>query len=260
MDSGTIVTPTDKWSVKGDQVIGSRHRVSYLWNMTTYRSKPGPQDLRPARPLWSGTISAWDTSASRLTHDYTISSNVVNHATYFWNAFTKNAYSGATGGNWKDKVCIKNVVDCNVNFPSLNFTEFSSWNTAAYNGTDQPSKSFKDDLSWIRGAHTMKFGFSWMDQNANGFGQQDISGRADFSFLNTSIPGNTSFPASGGSSFASFLVGDAFLGRTETIRYVNQKYRYYGFYAQDDWRASRKLTINFGLRYEFTLPPRSGHG
>ena len=173
-------------------------------------------------------------------------------------SFTRTATPGATGGNWKDKVCIKNVVDCNVNFPTLNFTEFNSWGSAAYNGTDQPSKSFKDDLSWIHGSHTMKFGFSWIDQNANGFGQQDISGRADFSYLNTSIPGNTSFPNSGGSSFASFLLGDAFLGRTETIRYVNQKYPYFGFYAQDDWRATRKLTINYGLRYEFTLPPRSG--
>ncbi len=257
--SGTMVTPTDKWSVKGDQMLGTKQRLSYLWNMTTYRNEPGAAGP-PGLPgvLWSGQIQAWDTNASRLTHDYTISANIVNHASYFWNTFTKNSYSGATGGNWKDKVCIRNVVDCNVNFPTLNFTEFSTWNSATYNGTDQPSKSFKDDLSWIRGKHTLKFGFSWMDQNANGFGQQDISGRADFSFLNTSIPGNTSFPNSGGSSFASFLLGDAFLGRTETVRYVNQKYPYFGFYAQDDWRVTRKLTINYGLRYEFTLPPRSG--
>src|SRR5262249_46480437 len=34
-----------------------------------------------------------------------------------------------------------------------------------------------------------------------------------------------------------------------------QKYRYFGFYAQDDWRISRKLTVNLGVRYDFTLPP-----
>ena len=54
------------------------------------------------------------------------------------------------------------------------------------------------------------------------------------------------------------LLGDAILGRTETIRYVNQHYPYYGFYAQDDWRITRKLTLNYGLRYEFTQPPISG--
>jgi len=113
----------------------------------------------------------------------------------------------------------------------------------------------KDDLSYIRGSHTLKFGFQHQNQNANGFGQQDIAGRADFNFLSTSIPANTSFPNSGGSSFASLLLGEAYLGRTETIRAVTQKYPYFGFYAQDDWRITRKLTLNFGLRYDFTLPP-----
>lgn len=256
---GTLVTPTDKASIKGDQMIGSKHRVSVLWNMTQFRREPGaggPPGL-PV-PLWNGQIQAWDTDAIRLVHDYTISSSMVNHFSYARNTFTKNSYSGATGQGWKDKVCIKNVVDCDVNFPTLNFTEFSAWNSATYNGTDQPGWGLKEDLSYIRGSHTMKFGFAFQSQNANGFGQQDISGRADFRFENTGIPGSTSFPASGGSSFASFLLGDAYFGRTETIRTVNQHYPYYGFYAQDDWRMTRKLSVNFGLRYDVTMPPTSG--
>jgi hypothetical protein len=182
---------------------------------------------------------------------------MVNHLSYARNTFTKNSYTANVDKNWKDKVCIKNVVDCNQSFPTMNFTEFTSWSSTSYNGTDQPGWGLKDDLSWVKGKHTFKFGFQYQDQNANGFGQQDIAGRADFSFLSTSIPGNTSFPASGGSSFASFLLGQAFLGRTETIRYVNQKFRYFGQYVQDDFRITRKLMLNLGLRYDFTLPPIS---
>ena len=37
-----------------------------------------------------------------------------------------------------------------------------------------------------------------------------------------------------------------------------QTYRYHGFYAQDDWRVTATLTVNLGLRYEFTLPPMAG--
>src|SRR5205085_10342846 len=136
--------------------------------------------------------------------------------------------------NWKDKVCIRNAIDCNQNFPTINFTEFTSWSSSSYNGTDQPGWGIKEDLSYLHGSHSFRFGFQHQNQNANGFGQQDIAGRADFNFLNTSIPGNTSFPTSGGSSFASFLLGEAYLGRTETIRYVAQKYKYYGFNAQAD--------------------------
>jgi hypothetical protein len=254
--NGTMITPTDKWSVKGDQIINGKHRVNFLWNTTSFRNKPGqsgPPGL-PA-PLWNGQIQAWDTEAYRAAHDWTVSPTIINHFSWARNTFTKNSFSGNVDQNWKDKVCIKNVVDCNQNFPTINFTEFSTWGSASYNGTDQPGWQIKDDLSVIRGSHSFKFGFQHQDQNANGFGQQDIAGRADFSYLGTSIPGNTSFPASGGSSFASFLLGDAHLGRTETIRYVTQKYRYFGFYAQDDWRITRKLTLNIGVRYDFTRPP-----
>ena len=68
----------------------------------------------------------------------------------------------------------------------------------------------------------------------------------------------TNFATAGGSSFASFLLGYANSGRTETIRYLQQVYPYYGFYAQDDWRMNDKFVLNYGLRYEFTRPPVAG--
>ncbi len=253
---GTEVTPTDKWSVKGDQLFGNNHRLSFLWNTTEFRRKPGPAGPPGLpQPLWSGQLQAWDTEAYRLTHDWTISPRMINHLSFAKNTFTKNSFSANVDKNWKDKVCIANVVDCNQNFPTINFTEFSSWGGASYNGTDQPGWGLKNDFSYIRGSHTMKFGFAYQNQNADGFGQQDIAGRADFNFLGTSVPGATAFPASGGSSFASFLLGDAHLGRTETIRNVTQRFPYYGFYAQDDFRISKKLTINYGIRYDVTMPP-----
>jgi hypothetical protein len=254
---GTMVTPTDKWSAKGDQMIGDKQRLSFLWNMTKFRNQPGangPPGL-PV-PLWNGQIQAWDTEAFRIAHDYTISANMVNHFSWFKNSFRKDSFSGATGLGWKDKLCMKNAVDCDVNFPGIEMSEYTSWNSTAYNGTEQPSWSFRDDLTYIKGSHTMKFGFTFMDQNANGFGQQDIAGRAGFSYQSTGVPQGTQ-PALGGNAFASMLLGHAISARTETVRNVNQNYPYYGFYAQDDWRLTRKLTINYGLRYDVTLPPRS---
>ena len=69
---GTEITPTDKWSVKGDQLFGSNHRVSFLWNTTEFRRKPGPAGppglskpgtpkptasptIGPSPPAWSTT-------------------------------------------------------------------------------------------------------------------------------------------------------------------------------------------------------------
>src|SRR5579885_3922558 len=204
--NGTTLTPTDKGSIKIDQQIGSNQRLGFFYNRTAFRLEVGP-DGPPGLPvpLWTGQVQAFDTSAYRMSHDWTISAHLLNHFSAGGNKFFKDSYSPNVGQNWKSKVCIKNVVDCNVNLPNVSFTEFSAWGGSADNGTEQPQWSIQDDLSYVHGSHTFKFGYAFESQRANGFGQQNISGHAGFSFLETAVPGATAFTS--GSSFASFLLG-----------------------------------------------------
>ena len=108
-------------------MIGSHHRVSFLWNTTAFRNEAGPAGAPGLpEPLWNGQIQAWDTEAYRV-------SARLDHLARAWSTtsrgprttFTKNSYSANVDKNWKDKVCIKNVVDCNQNFPVISFTEFT---------------------------------------------------------------------------------------------------------------------------------------
>jgi hypothetical protein len=254
---GSILSPQNKYSLKVDHSLTNNHRIGFFYNNSNFNQTVGPGGPPGLpEPLWDGQVQTFETEAYRMTYDWTISSRMLNHFSIGGNMFYKVSGSSNVGKDWKDKLCMKNVIDCNVNFAAATFTEFTSWGGTSLNGTEQPLWSFKEDLSYIRGSHTFKFGASFQSQRANGFGQQDISGRAGFSFLGTSIPGATSFNS--GSSFASFLLGEANTGRTETNRFVNQIYRYHGFYAQDDWRMSQRLTMNIGLRYEFTRPPVDG--
>ncbi|HXB75247.1 MAG TPA: TonB-dependent receptor [Candidatus Acidoferrales bacterium] len=256
-NGGVTESPTDKGSVKIDQNFGSNHHVAFFYNRTRYDSAPGPSGPSGLpEPLWNGQVSSYTASLYRTNYDWTISPRMFNHFSIGGNKFFKNSYSPNSGQDWKGKICIPNAVDCNVNFPNVGFSEFTGWGSTTYNGTDQPSWSLKDDLSYVRGAHTLKFGYAFESQRANGFGEQNISGQASFSFLETAVPGATSFTS--GSSFASFLLGAADSGATETIRLLPQTYSYHGFYAQDDWRLSQRLVLNLGLRYEFTRPPRAG--
>ena len=252
--TGSIITPTDKGSVKVDHLIRSSHRAAFLYNITRFRRDIGPAGPPGLPlPLWNGGIQTFDTETYRGTYDWTISPRLLNHFSIGGNNFEKFAYSPNAGGDWKNIVCVPNVVDCNVNFPRVVFSEFTAWGGTSYDGTDQPMWAIKDDLSYVRGKHTFKFGYDFQSQRANGWGQERISGESSFSFLGTSVPGATAFTS--GSSFASFLLGDANSGITETHKYVAQQYRYHGFYAQDDWRITPRLTLNIGLRYEYTLPP-----
>ena len=254
----STIENTHKFSVKVDHTLSSRHRVAYLFNRTNNDTGAGPNGANGLpEPFNDGQETTFDGDLHRVSWDW-VGSRMVNHLTVGANTFNKNSFSPNVDQNWQDRVCIPNSVDCNQNMGAIQFTELSTWGGASYNGTEQPRFTVKDDVTMTRGAHTLKGGFTYDRQQANGFGQQDYGGRARFSFLQTGVPGVTNFANAGGSSFASFLLGYANEGRTETIRYLQQVYPYYGFYAQDDWRINKQLVLNYGVRYEFTKPPVAG--
>jgi hypothetical protein len=256
---GSVVSPQNKYSLRADHQFSDKHRVAFFYNNSNFNQALGPGGSPGLPlPLWDGQVQTFETEAFRMTHDWTLTPRLLNHFAIGGNLFYKVSASANAVGGWKDKLCMKNVPDCDINFPTASFGEFNSWGSTSFNGTEQPLWSIKNDLSFIRGSHTLKFGGSFQSQRANGYGQQNIMGAAGFSFLGTSVPAVTAFNS--GAGFASFLLGEANSGNTETNRFVAQLYRYYGFYAQDDWRLSKRLTLNLGLRYEFTRPPVENEG
>jgi hypothetical protein len=256
-DRSTIEV-TNKFSLKIDHTLNNTNRVAYVFNRTSNSLEAGPNGATGLPEPFSGfSQNTFDGDLHRGSWDW-VGTSMVNHLTVGANTFYKNAFSPNVDKNWKEKVCIPNVLDCNQNMGAITFTELTGWGATSYNGTKQPRFTVKDDVTFIRGSHTIKTGFTYDRQQANGFGQQDYGGRAGFSFAQTGVPGVTNFNTAGGSSFASFLIGYANSGRTETIRYLQQIYPYYGFYAQDDWRVNDRLVFNYGLRYEYTQPPVAG--
>ena len=99
-----------------------------------------------------------------------------------------------------------------------------------------------DNLSKVAGTHTMKFGFYW-DTNGN----QQSSGNA--------IQGTYEFE-NYGSTTTGNVYADLFLGRAQSysqaniIPVDNLKYHQYSFYAQDSWKALKRLTLNYGIRFD----------
>ena len=244
--------------MKIDHTLNNTNRVAYVFNRTANELKPGPNGATglPA-PFSEFQTNTFDGDLHRASWDW-VGAHMVNHLTVGANTFNKNAFSPNVDQGWASQVCIKNAVDCDQNMGIISFSEFSTWGGSSYNGTKQPRFTVKDDVTFIKGSHTIKTGFTYDRQQANGFGQQDYGGRAGFDFKHTGVPGVTNFATAGGSSFASFLLGYANSGRTETIRYLQQVYPYYGFYVQDDWRLNDKFVLNYGVRYEFTKPPVAG--
>lgn len=105
--------------------------------------------------------------------------------------------------------------------------------------------AFLDNFSWVKGRHTMKYGFYFSPFQDNTVYDFYINGR--FRFFGTSGRGS-------GVDLADALFGlpDQYTQFPEAPS--NIRSRAYAAFAQDEWKVSRKLTLTFGLRYEYSSP------
>ncbi|MEO8596074.1 MAG: TonB-dependent receptor [Candidatus Solibacter sp.] len=110
----------------------------------------------------------------------------------------------------------------------------------------QNNYEVSDSAAWFRGNHAMKFGASFLRTQVNMF--QAIAPNAFYVFAST-------FPTN--DAIANLLLG-APVTFYQGLGDFNRGLRNWtaGLYAQDEWRVNRRLTINYGIRYERVNPLR----
>lgn len=99
---------------------------------------------------------------------------------------------------------------------------------------------YRDDLSWAKGRHQFKFGFSWLHDYKNQQLQANTQGTAVFTSS-----------AFSGDSYINFLLGDA--SSFTQLQYLAGKHwvnNNYGFYGMDNWHMTPWFTLNLGLRFD----------
>jgi hypothetical protein len=125
----------------------------------------------------------------------------------------------------------------------------------------QDTGSLSATLNKVHGEHEIKFGFDGRIHQIN-----YIQTNAPYGFFSFNLEGSRGCPGTqdecGGDSMASFMMAQF----TQNCGYNDCGSKYeiqsrpattnyqYGFFVQDNWKATRKLTLNLGLRYDVTLP------
>ena len=218
---------------RNDQAIGIENtylaRVDYVWgdHRTAFRYNYNKQDAdtpgalrrenRFIVPLRSHNAVVQDTwtVSPRIVNEFRIGYNRVflrrNNATY------DLGFGGGLFG-WTEVGSVGLTGD----FASLLFFRGNSY-------------SLTDNLTWISGAHTFKFGADIREVRSSRI--QGTRATHFYSSLNNlinDIPDNVR---------ATF--GNPGAGYTSTE---------YGFYAQDDWRINRRFQLNLGVRYDYYTP------
>jgi outer membrane receptor protein involved in Fe transport len=111
---------------------------------------------------------------------------------------------------------------------------------------------FSDSLTWIKGSHTIKAGVDVQRLEAKDISTYNTGDDYGEYYFSSGTAGVTSYS---GNAFADFLIGIPI----QTAKALNgPDFNPYttlsSYFVQDDWKVSRKLTLNFGLRYELHPP------
>ncbi len=123
-------------------------------------------------------------------------------------------------------------------------------NSFSPRATNEDKFQFIDNVSFFAGKHSLKGGVDVIIEKIENFFPGNFGGRYFFQTTNGFAEYNNHFdPASTGyrtvARFQQSFAGD---GTTGALTHPN--FNEYGFFAQDDWRVTSKLTLNFGLRYD----------
>ena len=150
-------------------------------------------------------------------------------------------------------------------FPIFNITGFSSIGQVAnyipFYRNDQ-SWTNSHNMTWTHGAHEFRFGFDMIRYQLNQWQPEagSFGPRGSFTFDGAITAQNGGKAPDQFNAYAAFLLGqEQSAGKTlQNIKMTGREWQF-GWYARDRWQATRKLTLNFGLRYELYPLVRRSH-
>ena len=209
-------------------------------------------------PLLGGIEQPEQDRGLTVAYNYTINPNLINEFRAGYNAIRDQLNANVNSTTLINQVGITGIPDI-ATVPTVPDVEITNvQRTGGLNTTRQQSKVIQllDDLTWVRGKHTFKFGGDvrrLTDHDENVFGNYRAG---QYLFNGTSMVGTTI-----NDPYTQFLLGypdNTTLAQVTNPAMNGLGYSYAGF-AQDDWKITPYLTINAGLRYELHPPLKDTH-
>ena len=247
--------------VKIDHNVNDKNRVSGYYNQSRRdrNNSCGSRYLPvPGLPTscWQEQITPGN--MGRVAWISTLTPSLLNRFAAGYNRFLNQngAVPGTVNQDYASQIGLQNIPG--TLFPLIRFSGPAvQGGTLAQMGVGfsdySPNGSyvFQDDVTWIHGKHSFKFGYDYRRYYYNDRALSD-AGSFTFTPRATDLPNYLDYT---GHAFASFLLGGVNSASHNIVGFSNGfRQPYHAFYAMDDWKVTPRLTVNLGLRWEI-IPP-----
>jgi hypothetical protein len=247
--------------VKVDHSLSNSQKVSLTYqngikHRVIWETGIGPHPVWGAKqtnPLDHVTDQIADNWKFRFNHDYILSPTLINHVVFSIDSYRNRGANKTAGQGWDTQLGITGIPADDGSFPAITFSGGvgAPVNFGRSYDEDWREKRFfiSENLTWVHGKHTFKFGGEWGRNNEDRrFG--GAAGSFTFSNSATTIPTDPN----AGSAFASFLLGRVTTASAFIPLETGLRFNKYGLFAQDEWKVTNKLTVSYGLRWDY-MPP-----
>jgi len=246
-------------AVKGDYLFNENHKLS-IYLFRNGNLAPNNVDGLPF-PLTTIQLPVGNTWLPRVNYDYTISPTLIFHlglgfirfynpATALPSEFSYNAsqmlgFNGSAIGTGFPVISIPTSSTGGGFAPTSGPT---SGDISIYDKTQAQSSA-----TWVRGRHTYKLGAEWQENMFADLNLSGTTGNLNFSATETGDPSAQGVSLGGagiGMGYASFLLGLVDNATVKPPQQLEYRNKHWGLFLQDDWKVNRKLTLNFGIRWD----------
>ena len=191
-----------------------------------------------------------DTRYFRIGDDHIFSPSVVNHFLAGFSRRFRGEISNTLGQDYVTKIGLTGVQ--NTTLPCFIFVSTPYQEALNNCGDSQFADNvfqYSDAVSWVKGKHEFKFGGEARFLQFNVRRLTTSSGEFDFNALQTANASGV-----GGEAVATAMFGLVNQSEYNYGSFSGVRYKDYAIYAQDTYRILRKLTLNYGLRYDTNIP------
>jgi hypothetical protein len=190
-----------------------------------------------------------------ISENHTFSPTALNEFRFGYNRINSHRFQENANTNVSQALDFPGVPFSpgNGGLPSITFGDGSSpeIGSSGYLPSIEKQNSlvFTDNFNKVIGAHALKFGLEVRVEQFTIFQPSQSRGAENFGTEFTSNPAAISSDGTG-SAFATFLLGIPDGGSIVNLHNIDYRRQVYAEYLQDDWKFSKRLTLNLGLRYE----------
>ena len=257
------------YSIKMDHNLSDKLKISGYWSMND-NYVPFPDGFEP--PLTTERDLYETAHTARLNLDYTLSPTLLLHLGggimhfVFWDptpgfgSYDSLAELGLPGTSKGVYPTIMNIYQDQGGGMESTSGQGNSFGPIAQQKQWEQKPTGTATLNWIKGNHSYKFGAELRVESFPSTATTPSNGWFYFGPAQTALPylnTNTVGTGSIGFPYASFLLGQVNNGEIGVESHFHIGKHSLAFYAQDSWKVTRKLTIDYGLRYDYQTYLRS---